>query len=111
VRPVELIQGALFAWKPTTKRGPDDGQDRRDEGRPQGDRSIRGHRLPALVCWSCQLGNLGVAETAHYMVVHHADGAGVGGANFKKNLTDLRFEIRALFHVRQATGARRIAAT
>ncbi|MBA3737326.1 MAG: hypothetical protein H0W97_02035 [Actinobacteria bacterium] len=37
--------------------------------------------------------------------------AGAGGANFKKNLTDLRFELKALFHVRQAEGARRIAAT
>jgi hypothetical protein len=30
---------------------------------------------------------------------------------FKKNLTDLRVEIKALFHVRNAEGARRIAAT
>lgn len=36
--------------------------------------------------------------------------AGAGGANFKKNLTDLRFELKALVHVRQAEGARRIAA-
>jgi hypothetical protein len=37
--------------------------------------------------------------------------AGAGGANFKKNLVDLRFELKALFAVRQAEGARRIAAT
>jgi hypothetical protein len=37
--------------------------------------------------------------------------SGAGGANFKKYLTDLRFELKALFHVRQAEGARRIAAT
>ena len=37
--------------------------------------------------------------------------AGAGGANFKKNLVDFRFELKALFAVRQAEGARRIAAT
>jgi hypothetical protein len=53
---------------------------------------------------------LGVLYTGNLRVM--ADPyAGAGGANFKKNLTDLRFELRALFHVRQAEGARRIAAT
>jgi hypothetical protein len=37
--------------------------------------------------------------------------AGLGGKNFAKNLTDLRFEVKALFAVRQAEAARRIAAS
>jgi hypothetical protein len=37
--------------------------------------------------------------------------AGVGGANFKKNLVDIRAEQNALMHVRAPTAARRIAAT
>jgi hypothetical protein len=36
--------------------------------------------------------------------------SGTGGANFKKNLVDLRVEANVLFHVRNAQGARRIAA-
>jgi hypothetical protein len=34
-----------------------------------------------------------------------------GGGNFKKNLTTLRIETNELMHVRNANGARRIAAT
>jgi hypothetical protein len=37
--------------------------------------------------------------------------AGVGGANFKKNLVDIRAEQNALMHVRAPTAARRVAAT
>jgi len=33
------------------------------------------------------------------------------GANFKRNLVDLRVELNVLYHVRNAKGARRIAAT
>jgi hypothetical protein len=36
--------------------------------------------------------------------------AGVGGQNFWRNLTDVRFELSALMHVRDATGAYRIGA-
>ncbi len=37
--------------------------------------------------------------------------AGASGANFKRNLVDLRVELNVLYHVRNAKGARRIAAT
>jgi len=37
--------------------------------------------------------------------------AGVGGANFRKNLVDIRAEQNALMHVRAPTAARRVAAT
>jgi|GEM_PF-2102649 len=37
--------------------------------------------------------------------------AGAGGLNFKRNLVDLRFELKCLYFVRQAEAARRIAAT
>ena len=36
---------------------------------------------------------------------------GVGGANLRQNLVDLRIEANVLFHVRNAKGARRVAAT
>ncbi|MGI8517662.1 MAG: phage major capsid protein [Acidimicrobiia bacterium] len=37
--------------------------------------------------------------------------AGAGGLNFKRNLVDLRFELKCLYFVRQAEAARRVAAT
>ncbi|CAN5308852.1 hypothetical protein BH18ACT5_BH18ACT5_06160 [soil metagenome] len=37
--------------------------------------------------------------------------ARAGGANFKRNLVDLRFALKTLYFVRQAEAARRIAAT
>lgn len=37
--------------------------------------------------------------------------AGAGGRNFVRNLVDLRVEVKALMHVRNARGARRVAAT
>jgi hypothetical protein len=36
--------------------------------------------------------------------------AGVGGENFRRNLTDVRFELSALMHVRDVSGAYRIGA-
>ena len=37
--------------------------------------------------------------------------SGAGGSNFRRNLVDLRVELKALYHVRNAKGARRVAAT